>query len=178
MVRGRFAAAARTAAEASLDRVDELDGDTQTHTDLDVGVLALFSGVRIGVAVKHLTRPSFESGGDRIDLVRQARAGIALVSRGAGATGPVTLAADADLTRTPTAVGDVRHLAAGAEAWPVHRRVGLRGGVTFNTVDDARPSASAGLSLGVRQGVYVEGQATGGSDRTLRGWGFALRVTF
>ena len=37
---------------------------------------------------------------------------------------------------------------------------------------------SGGLSLGLRHGYYADGQVTGGSDETLKGWGVALRVTF
>ena len=133
--------------------------------------------------MKHVTKPSFAStasdgSGGRVELSRQARAGVSTTAPGDAAIGPVTLALDADLTRTATAVGDVRHVAAGGEAWLFTRRVGLRGGITANTVDAARLSGSAGASVAVRTGLYVDGQVTRGSDRTIKGWGFALRVTY
>ena len=71
-----------------------------------------------------------------------------------------------------------RLVAGGGEVWLLARRVGLRGGVTANTVDAARLSGSAGASAAVRTGLYVDGQVTRGSDRTIKGWGFALRVTY
>jgi hypothetical protein len=178
IVRGRFAVATSAAADASLDRAAGLEGAAATRGDVDVGAMATFGGLRLGAAVKHLTQPSFTSGDDRVDLNRQARVGISATTPGAGALGPLTIAVDADVTRTPTAAGDVRHVGAGAEAWLLARRIGLRGGVTANTADAARPSGSAGASVAVRSGLYVDGQLTRGSDRTVKGWGFALRVTF
>ena len=177
VVRGRFATAMIEAADASLDRAAALDGHVETHVDVDVGAMAAFNTLRLGVAVKHVTQPSFTSGTDRVELSRQARAGISMTRRG-GTVGPMTFAIDADLTRTTTAVGEVRHVAAGAEAWLAGRRVAVRGGLTANTVGDARPSASVGGSAALRSGLYVDAHATSGSDRSMSGWGLALRVTF
>jgi hypothetical protein len=175
VARGRFASES-AAADVSFDAAEALDGHAETHMDLDVGAIVRFGGVRIGAAMKHVTEPSFSSGDDRVDLVRQARAGIAATLPGAG--GALTVAVDADLTRTPTAMGDVRHVAAGAEAWLLPRRLALRGGITANTVGDARLSGSAGVSVALRTGLYVDGQTTGWSDETTKGWGLALRATF
>ena len=177
LVRGQFQTAPSAAADASLDRAAALDGHAETHVDVDVGAMAAFNTLRLGVAVKHVTQPSFSSGTDRAELSRQARAGISMTRRG-GTVGPMTFAFDADLTRTPTAVGDVRHVASGAEAWLFRRRLGVRGGLTANTVGGARASGSIGASAALRAGVYVDAHATGGSDRTTNGWGLALRVTF
>ena len=47
----------------------------------------------------------------------------------------ITAAIDADLTTTPTAAGDERHLAGGVEAWLANRSVGLRAGVGTNTIE-------------------------------------------
>jgi hypothetical protein len=90
----------------------------------------------------------------------------------------VTVAVDADLSKTATAFGDARHLAAGAEAWLLRRRIGLRGGVSANTVGDASTSASTGLSLAVRSSTYIDAALTAGSDRSREGWNLGLRVTF
>ena len=89
----------------------------------------------------------------------------------------VTIAADADLTKTMTVVGETRHMTAGAELWLWTRSVGIRGGLSKDTVVD-RGSASVGLSLALRSGIYLEGQLTGGSDATRPSWGSGLRVTF
>jgi F plasmid transfer operon, TraF, protein len=165
-------------ADASLDRAEDLDrGDTDNEFDLDVGAMAAFNGLRLALVVKHVTEPSFSSGGLLTELPRQARAGVS-VTGGRGAAGQLTVAFDADLTRTPTATGEVRHIAAGAETWLVGRRVGVRGGVTANTIGDARLSGSLGASGALRKGTYVDAQLTGGSDRSIKGWGVALRVTY
>ena len=178
LVRGSFASAPSAAADASLDRAEALEGGTDTHADLDLGAMAIFGAVRLAIVAKHVTQPTFVVGADRIDLRRQVRTGIAVMSAERGAVGPFTIAFDADLTRTATAVGDIRHWSVGSEAWVANRRLGARGGFAANTVGDARPSVSGGVSLGLRRGFYVDGQLTGGSDETLKGWGVALRLTF
>ena len=89
----------------------------------------------------------------------------------------MTGAVDADLTTTATAAGDARHLAGGVELW-VSRLVGVRGGVSVNTVGDARRAFSAGASVGAKAGIYVDAHVTRGDDELTRGWGFGLRVTF
>lgn len=161
---------------ASTLQLLRAEGDT--HAGLDVGAMANFSGLRIGLTVKNLGEPSFGAGIDRLDLVRQVRTGMALVGRGRGALDQVAVAVDADLTRTPTAAGDERHLAAGLELWTAQRRVGIRAGASRNTIGDTRSSASAGLSVAVRSGAYLDTQLTGGSDPMRKGWGIDLRVTF
>ena len=178
LVRGSLGTAATDATIASLDRADDLErGDTDTEGDLDIGAMAAFNELRLALVVKHVTEPSFSSGGLLTELPRQARAGVS-VTGGGGAAGQLTVAFDADLTRTPTATGEVRHVAAGAETWLVGRRVGVRGGVTANTIGDARLSGSLGASGALRKGTYVDAQLTGGSDRSIKGWGVALRVTY
>jgi len=149
-----------------------------THVDLDTGIMASGGGARFGLTVRHLTAPSFGRGADQFELTRQVRAGAALVGPGRGPVGNLVLAFDVDLTKTPTAFGDVRHVAAGAEAWGLGRRVGVRGGLSASTIGDANLSPSGGLSLGVRRGLYLDGGITGGSDQARRGWAVGLRATF
>ena len=178
LIRGTLASATGVAGEASLEQAGELDGEATTTVDLDVGLMARFGGVRAAVVVKHVRQPGFTAGDDRVDLRRQARAGIALSSGSHGSMGPLTVAADVDLTRTTTATGEQRHIAGGAEAWLFGRSLGLRGGLSGNTIGDARLTPGVGASLALRSGVYLDGQATLGSDEERRGWGVALRVTF
>ena len=78
------------------------------------------------------------------------------------------------------------------EAWLFGRRVGVRGGVNKNLVEDDqvgdggsavlvgrdRYRPSVGVSVAVRRGTYLEGQYTAGPDRARQGWGFDMRVTF
>lgn len=178
IVRGSVAAAVRPASEATFGAAAGLDGDTNTHGDLDLGVLARVGVVRVGLAVRNVTEPSFGSPGHEAVLGRQARAGAAVTSDPGGAAAAVTVAVDADLTTTATAAGDERHVAAGIEAWLWDRRVGVRGGVRANTVGGARAAGSVGGSLALRSGVYVDGEVTRGGDRAAKSWGGALRVTF
>jgi hypothetical protein len=178
LVRGTLASASVTPTEASLDRAAQLPGDGETHADLDVGALAIFGRFRAGVSAKNLRAPAFGTADDRQALPRQARAGVAVVGRTPGLVTQLALAVDADLTRTTTAVGEARYVAGGVEAWMLRRRVGVRAGLSANTVGEARTSSSGGVSLGVRAGTYVEAQLTSGSDQARRGWGFDLRVTF
>jgi hypothetical protein len=149
----------------------------ETSADLDAGAMAALGRVRLGVAVKNLRTPEFSDGDRRIELSRQVRAG-ASVKAGAPNRAEITAAVDADLTTTPTAVGDERHLATGVEAWLANRSVGVRAGVGMNTVGDSRRSGSVGVSIGLRGGFYVDGQLTRGADEARNGWGFALRLTF
>jgi hypothetical protein len=172
-VRGGLALSSGSVADDPLDAAADLDVSTESEADLDVGAMAMFGHIRLGVALKHASEPAFGEGANRLVLRRQARAGVAFMARGT-----VTVAFDADLTRTATLFGDARHVAAGAEAWLLGRRLGLRGGVSANTVGDARTSASTGLSFAVRSRTYIDGALTTGSDRSREGWNLGLRVTF
>lgn len=148
-------------------------GNGDTRTDLDLGVMASFGPARVGLGVRNVTVPEFEDG---LRLRRQVRAGVSFQA-GSGARS-VTLAADADLTETAMVTGDERHVAVGAETWDASRRVGLRGGMSVNTVGERRPSASGGGSVGLRSGTYVDGYVTRGADVGRTGWGLSFRVTF
>jgi len=151
---------------------------SETHGDLDVGAMAVFGAARFGLAIRNLTAPEVGSGAAAVVLARQARAGVSLTSASIGRTDNVTVALDADLTRTTTAVGDERHVSGGIEAWRLERRIGLRGGLSANTAGDARPVVAGGVSVALRSGMYIDGQATAGKDQARRGWGLGLRVTF
>ena len=132
---------------------------------------------RLGLAVKNLRGPEFSEGDTRLELPRQVRAG-ASISGGSPSRAEITGAVDADLTTTPTPVGDERHLATGVEAWLGNRAVGFRAGVGMNTVGESRASGSAGVSVGLRGGAFLDGQLTRGADEARNGWGLALRLTF
>jgi len=178
LVRGSVISAIASSADASLDQAAALGAGSETHADLDLGALATFGMVRVGVAMKNVRAPEFGTGDDQMTLKRQARAGLALVGHSNGAINQLALAVDADLTKTTTVVGDERHVAGGIEAFTLQRHVALRAGLSANTIGAARVSPSVGASLGVRNGVYFEGQLTGGSDEARHGWGLDLRVTF
>jgi F plasmid transfer operon protein TraF len=173
LVRGGLALSSGAVAGDPLDAAADLDVSMETEADLDLGAMASFKHARLGLAIKHARQPTFGEGANRLVLRRQVRAGMAFVARGT-----VTVAADADLSKTATAFGDARHVAAGAEAWLLRRRVGLRGGVSANTVGETGVSTSTGGSLAVRRGTFVDAALTVGSDRSREGWNLGLRVTF
>jgi hypothetical protein len=149
----------------------------QTRGDLDVGVMASAGPMRVGLSLKNLSSPGFTDTGGGVTIPRQARAGIAFVSGPPGAA-LATIALDVDLTRTPTPAGDERRVASGFEVWAPSRRFGVRAGLSANTVDDARVSASAGASAAIRSGLYVDFQGTSAGDDLGTSWGCGLRVTF
>jgi hypothetical protein len=164
---------------APLDEADALDVPQYTRGDLDMGVMANFGRVRLGLAVKNITEPSFgDEGTDRLTLQRQARVGLALLSVPNGALQGFTVAADADLTSTPTAVGEVRHVAAGLEGWIAKGRVGLRAGVSANTVGELRPAASVGASIALTHAFHVNASAIAGRDESVTGWSTSVSVAF
>jgi hypothetical protein len=152
-----------------------------THGDLDLGALVTAGHVRVGVSVRNVHETSFGGGAEGLTLRRASRAGIAFVANGGGVLGGITVAADADLTKVATALGDEQHLSAGAEAWLFRKIVGLRGGVSRDRVT-RRDAESGGVSLLLGSGrymkTYIEGQLTRGSDEVRKGWGAALRLTF
>jgi hypothetical protein len=140
--------------------------------------MARFGAVKVGLTVRNATQPTYGEGAAAVRLDRQARAGISVTGPGRGGLASLTLAFDADLTRTPGVFGDERHVAGGLEAWLLGRRLGLRAGVNANTVGDTRTWVSGGASVALRQGFYFEGTVIGGGSDTPRGWGSDLRVTF
>ena len=92
--------------------------------------------------------------------------------------GTGSVAVDADITTLAGVAGDERRIAAGGEVWTVTRVLGLRGGLSRNTVGTEKTSLNAGVSVAVRPNRYVDGQITRGSDELRHGWGVGLRVTF
>lgn len=160
--------------DAALDDWDVV-GQSGSRVDLDLGVAATGSFGRLGLVVRNLTEPGFDTGGGReLVLDRQVRAGASVLL-----LQHWTLAADVDFLRHRSALGDVRELAVGSEG-QVTRRFTARGGVKINTAGDAgrTPSLSVGASFAVLGSVLVDAQATGGGDEAFRGWGVAARVLF
>lgn len=164
-----------------LGQAVNLDVPVETHADFDLGVMATIDRIRLGVCVKHLHEPEFGDDDVPFVLARQARAGFAFSTADfstepRGTADSLTIAVDADLTTTATVFGDARHVATGAEVLLLGRHLALRGGVSTNTVGHGGSSASAGLSLGLLTGVYLDGAVTFGSDRSRKGWAIGLRM--
>jgi hypothetical protein len=179
LVRGGSTTSMAGSAGGSLDAAAALDVPMETKVDLDLGAMAVVGPVRLGVSAKHLGKPGFGGGASRFELGRQARVGLAWVDGQPGAATAMTAAIDADLTRTPTAFGDARHVAAGLEVSLPRERLALRGGVSTNTAGQGGTSTSGGVSLRVPKfgDAFLDGAATFGSDRSRSGWAVSLRLT-
>lgn len=178
LIRGGVVSQVQTAAGNALDAANGLGLSEETHAGLDVGAMAVLGRARFGLMVRNVTEPEFGTGNDAFTLRRQARAGAAVTTGSRGVIGTATLAVDADLSRSQTVFGDERRVAVGGEGWTLGRRIGLRAGVSVNTLGDTRTALSGGASVALRKGLYADGQLTGGSDEERRGWGAGLRVTF
>jgi hypothetical protein len=161
-----------------LDRGDALEGgDAESRFDLDLGLLAVAGPVRLGGVVRNVLEPEFggqTTGEPGIRLPRQVRVGAAFNPE--DATGvPLTLAIDADLRTYRSSTGDRRVIALGAEQWVGSKRVGIRGGGRFNTTGARERSATAGVSILVRSGTFLDAHVVRGGSADDRGWGLAAR---
>ena len=150
-------------------------GDAESRFDLDAGLIGAFGPVRIGAVMRNVREPEFAGGA--FTLPRQTRVGAAVDVEKAGGT-PLILAVDADVRTYATGTGDRRVIAAGAEQWLFKKRFGIRGGARFNRVGAQERAATAGASLGLRNGLFIEGHAVRGGSAAERGWGLGARVSF
>jgi hypothetical protein len=161
-----------------------IDGRTHGRLDADLGVMVRTDAWRVGLVLRNLAEPTFGPeviafGGNRYRMERHARLGVAAFPRDG-----LTLAVDADLVpldqlsaSATEGEGRRRTIAAGVEQ-RAGSRVVLRGGVRAQTIDDARPAASAGGSVAITTLIWADVQATGGSDRADRSWTVGLRARF
>lgn len=154
----------------------------ETDVDVDAGAIVRFGVTRLGVVVRNISKPSFETEGGLLELERQARVGAAILGRSPGGINEMSLAFDADLITVATRGGDVRHVAGGVDVLTFGKKLGLRVGASANTIGERRSAFSGGVSVVVAAGGYVasylDAQYTGGSDESKRGWGVGLRVTY
>lgn len=162
-----------------LDAADGLSPAHKTRADLDLGAVATLGHLRLGLAVKNVTEPTFAtSASDELTLRRQARAGMAVTTKKHGIRQGTTVAADADLTTTSTVVGEVRHVAAGIESWTARGRVALRAGASANTVGERRPAGSVGVGVALTRALYVNASRVVGRDKSVTGWSTGVNVAF
>jgi hypothetical protein len=178
LIRAGAAADARDRATTSLDTAADLNPQAEMHAGLDLGAMAKFRMLTLGLMVRNIKESTFGDGDGAFTLTRHVRAGIAVGSAGARGATQITVAADADLSRTDGVLGEERRFGAGAEVWTLSRRLGIRGGIGGNLIDRVRPAPSVGLSVAIRPSTYVDAHVTWGSDEVRRGWGAAFRVTF
>lgn len=176
LLNGGIGAATVPPSADNVEHASELDTDSKTVGDMDLGAMVKAGVLKLGVTVKHVAEPHLGSGSLEVALERQARAGIAVVTE--VGKNPLTFAGDVDLTKTPTVNGDAQHIAGGAELFAAKKRIGLRGGVSANLVGETRTAASAGASVALKTGFYVDGAWTFGNDTTRSGWSASIRATF
>jgi hypothetical protein len=157
-----------------LDRAaDSIGGDVHHNFDLDVGVLALKGPVRVGALVRNLRETDLGA----VKIPRQARLGAAFDFSQVSSRA-LMVAVDVDLNAYPTPIGDRRVVAVGAEGWGFGRRLGIRGGARFNTAGLEEQAYTAGASVAVRSGVFVDGHVVFGGSDDEGGWGIAARASF
>ena len=181
LVRGRAASgfAAAADARAALDAAAELPGDAETKGDLDTGVMIAVNRIRLGLAARNLTTPSFKldaAGRERVELQREARVGAAWGSGWPGMS-RVIVAVDADLMARAAPGGDRRDLAGGVETWWKTRRLGVRAGARRSMIGDSRPVVAAGVSAGVTASIFLEGHVARGQQDE-RAWSVGARFGF
>jgi len=172
-----MAAAGDGSSDQLLDAGDDLDGaDSHGTFDFDLGAIAVSGPFRAGAVVRNARQAGF-GGGLGFTLPRQVRVGGAFDGAAAGVI-PLTVSVDLDVQRYDGPGGERRVIAVGAEDWLVPRRFAVRGGARFNTVGATERAASAGGSIAVRSGLYVDGHVVYGGAADERGWGVAARVSF
>jgi hypothetical protein len=162
------------AASDWLDRADESGGgDVDNNFDLDLGVLAVTGPVRLGGVVRNLLEMELGP----VKIPRQARIGVAF-DAAAMSTRSLLVSLDTDVVAYQTPYGDRRVVAIGGEGWVLGRRVGIRAGARFNTTGAEEQAYTAGASVAVRSGMFVDGHVVYGGANDESGWGITARASF
>jgi hypothetical protein len=156
-----------------LDEASALPGKGTNAFDLDLGALAVFGSVRVGIVARNLRQPAFTApDGTVLTMERQVRAGVAIEQLHA-----ITVAADADLEKTTDADGERRQrLAMGAEG-RIGARLAVRGGYNLTIVGPFRSFGSVGASVGLSRRFWLDGQLTRGASGDT-GWGIGARFNY
>jgi F plasmid transfer operon, TraF, protein len=155
--------------------VADLPGKGSNTADFDVAAMVMLGrGVRAGLIVRNLLEPEFDTPveGSTLTLERQARAGVAWHGESS------TVAVDVDLLETESVLGPRRHVAFGGEQWFADRRIAARAGFRLNTVENALPTGTAGVSVRVTSSIFADAQVTRGASDRDRGWGISLRYAY
>src|SRR5262249_15055162 len=132
---------------------------SESAGDLDVGALARFGALRLGVSARNLAAPTFGET-DPLHVPRRVRAGVALSGRGRGSVNELTLSLDVDVTSATSGV-DRRGISGGAEAWLLDHRLGVRGGAGGD-LERSEAFGAGGVSVAVRKGMFVDAAMTRG----------------
>ena len=170
-VRGSAAAGVMTGSDLDA-AADLLEREGSNAFDVDIGVLVNAGDLKAGVTFRNVMSPEFEAGdGTRLELPWLARAGVSYL-----VTPAITVAADVDLRAAERGLEKQRSLAVGSEYR--FTRLAVRAGARIDTIGETRPLGTVGGSYAVRNGMWVDIWAAGGSKQAERGWGLAGRVVF
>jgi hypothetical protein len=157
-----------------LDQADgSVGGDVHNDFDLDLGVIAVRGPVRLGGVVRNLLEVDLGA----VKIPRQARIGAAFDASEVGARA-LLVSADVDVLAYETPFGDRRVVAVGSEGWVFGRRLGIRAGARFNTTGAEEQAYTAGASVAVRSGMFVDGHVVFGGADDESGWGITARASF
>jgi hypothetical protein len=155
----------------AFERTDDLEGDRSGAFDLDLGLMADMQQLRIGVTWKNLRSPTFgDVATNAITLPRQTRLGVAVLP-----TDGLTFALDVDLD-TVEFQGDRRRMVALGGEGEIGRRLAVRSGVRWSLEGDRRLVGSAGVSLGLRPGLWLDSHYAQSRRDADREFGVALRA--
>ena len=155
----------------ALDRGAELEGKGRGTFDLDIGFMADLERLRIGWTIRNLRQPEFtNTAGTAIRLERRSRIGIAVLP-----TDGLSLAMDVDLDTADLPDGLRRMIALGGES-RLGARAAVRAGVRWHRDGPRQPVTSAGMSIAVRQGFWLDGFYSYGRGGEDRGFGIAMRA--
>jgi hypothetical protein len=155
----------------ALDRTQDLEGRSRGTVDVDLGIMADLDRVRFGIAWKNLRTPAFgDPSTGVVTLPRQGRLGLAVLP-----TDGLTLAMDLDLD-TVDLGGDLRRAFALGGEGHLGRRLVARTGLRWSLVGDRRLSASVGMSVALRRGLWLDGHYAQGRLDEVREFGVALRA--
>ena len=157
-----------------LSSDSELMGKSSSKFDVDVGVMATSGRLKAGLTLRDVTQPEFGTadGSEPFRLRRQVRAGLAWTPIDGWA-----VSVGQDLTRNQNETEAVRSFAAGTEG-RISKKAFVRSGFRVNTAGPRRASVAAGASYAVLGPLFVDAQATFGSDTAARGWGVAARLLY
>jgi hypothetical protein len=154
----------------ALDEGMARDAKSHGAFDLDLGIQGVLGPVRAGLTIKNVRQPTFTGdAGFAIQLKRHTRLGLALLP-----TDGLTLAFDMDLDTADPLVGLRRMMALGGEV-RLGSSMALRSGVSWSRDGERRPIGALGVSLKLRQGLWLDGYSTY-SRFGDRGFGIAMRA--
>ena len=159
-----------------LDAAGDIETRGNNRFDMDAGVMADLRTVKIGLTVRNLFEPEFDSTteGARLQLPRLFRAGVAVRP-----SDTLIVSLDADLTTTMDLSGEWRSLAAGAEQRFWRDRAAVRAGFRMSTTGETRPVVTTGGSVSLRSGIFADGYVAVGLDEAAPdAFGVGLRLVF